>query len=104
VALQEAHGRLVYHFLCAGQMRVVPHDRRVRSPTFGAFAEFHLTEDSRALLLIPPGVWHADQNWGDRDSVVLNFPTRPYDRAAPDKYRIDPHSGVIRFDWSLPDC
>jgi len=91
------------YFLCAGQTRVVLHDGRVRSPTFGAFAEFHLTEQSRALLLIPPGVWHADQNWGDTDAVLLNFPTRPYDRAAPDKYRVDPHSGVIPFDWSLPD-
>jgi dTDP-4-dehydrorhamnose 3,5-epimerase len=89
--------------LCAGQARVVLHDGRVRSPTFGAFAEFSLTEESRALLLIPPGVWHADQNWGDRDAVIVNFPTRPYDRTAPDKHRIDPHSGVIPFDWSLPD-
>jgi dTDP-4-dehydrorhamnose 3,5-epimerase len=91
------------YFLCAGAMRVVLHDGRVESPTFGAFAEFHLTQEARALLLIPPGVWHADQNWGDRDAVVLNFPTRPYDRAAPDKARVDPHSGVIPFDWSLPD-
>ena len=91
------------YFLCAGSVRVVLHDGRVRSPTFGAFAEFHLTEESRGLLLIPPGVWHADQNWGDHDAVFLNFPTLPYDPANPDKHRIDPHSGTIPFDWSLPD-
>ena len=33
----------------------------------------------------------------------MNFPTEPYDRETPDKYRIDPHSGEIPFDWSLPD-
>jgi hypothetical protein len=33
----------------------------------------------------------------------MNFPTRAYDAAAPDKFRIDPHSGAIPFDWSLPD-
>ncbi len=27
----------------------------------------------------------------------------PYNREAPDKYRLDPHSGEIPFDWSLPD-
>jgi dTDP-4-dehydrorhamnose 3,5-epimerase len=91
------------YFLCAGNVRVVLHDGRVRSPTFGAFAEFHLTEDSRGLLLIPPGVWHGDQNWGDSDAVMLNFPTLPFDSTNPDKYRIDPHSGKIPFDWSLPD-
>ncbi len=26
-----------------------------------------------------------------------------YNREAPDKYRIDPHSGEIPFDWSLHD-
>jgi len=52
---------------------------------------------------IPPGVWHADQNTGDIDAVILNFPTRPYDPADPDKHRIDPHSGEIPFDWTLRD-
>jgi dTDP-4-dehydrorhamnose 3,5-epimerase len=90
------------YFLCAGSVRVVLHDGRVRSPTYGAFAEFHLTEESRALLLIPPGVWHGDQNWGASDAQVLNFPTRPFNREDPDKYRIDPYSGMIPFDWTLP--
>jgi dTDP-4-dehydrorhamnose 3,5-epimerase len=91
------------YFLCAGSVRVVLHDGRVRSPTYGAFAGFHLTEESRGLLLIPPGVWHGDQNWGDRDAVMLNFPTVPFDHANPDKHRIDPSSGSIPFDWLLPD-
>jgi len=91
------------YFLCAGRVRVVLHDGRVRSPTFGAFAQFHFTDESPALLLIPPGVWHADQNWGDTDAVFMNFPTRAYDAAAPDKFRIDPHSGAIPFDWTLRD-
>lgn len=90
------------YFLSAGSVRVVLHDGRVRSPTYGAFAEFHLTEESRALLLIPPGVWHGDQNWGDGDAQVLNFPTRPFNREEPDKYRTDPYAGTIPFDWSLP--
>jgi dTDP-4-dehydrorhamnose 3,5-epimerase len=91
------------YFLAAGRVRVVLFDGRVHSPTYERFAQFHLTEDSRALLLIPPGVWHGDQNWGDTEAVMVNFPTRPFDRENPDKYRIDPHSGTIPFDWSLPD-
>lgn len=91
------------YFLCAGRVRVVLYDGRRRSPTYGALAQYHMTDLSPSLLLIPPGVWHGDQNWGETDVVMMNFPTRPFDPAAPDKYRIDPHSGRIPFEWSLPD-
>ena len=91
------------YFRAAGNIRVVLYDGRTESPTYQHFAEFHLTEESPALLLIPPGVWHGDQNWGEGDAVMINFPTRPYNREDPDKYRIDPHAGTIPFDWSLPD-
>jgi dTDP-4-dehydrorhamnose 3,5-epimerase len=91
------------YFLAAGSVRVVLYDGRVHSPSFGSFAQFHLTEAARALLLIPPGVWHADQNWGDTEAALMNFPTRPFNHADPDKHRIDPHSGLIPFDFTLPD-
>ena len=91
------------YFLAAGHVRVVLYDGREQSPTYGRFEEFHLTAESRGLLLIPPGVWHADQNYGAADAMIINFPTRPFNHAEPDKHRIDPHSGEIPFDWSLPD-
>ena len=86
-----------------GRIRVVLYDGRTRSRTFRRYAEFHFTEQTPGLLRIPPGVWHADQNWGERDATLTNFPTRAYDRADPDKYRIHPHSDEIPFDWSLRD-
>ena len=91
------------YFVGSGRLRVVLYDGRVGSPSHGRFAQFHFADDSPGLLRIPPGVWHADQNIGDREARLLNFPTRPYDRADPDKYRIDPHSGAIPFDWELRD-
>ena len=97
------HKKQADRYFLAADIRVVLYDGRVESPTHQQFAEFHLTEDSRARLLIPPSVWHGDQNWGDSDTVIVNFPTRPYNREDPDKYRIDPHSGTIPFHWSLPD-
>jgi dTDP-4-dehydrorhamnose 3,5-epimerase len=90
------------YFHATGDLRVVLFDGRTRSPSYGRFAEFHLTSASRALLLIPPGVWHADQNWGDTEAVLINHPTRPFDREDPDKYRIDPRSDAIPFDFTLP--
>lgn len=87
----------------SGRLRVVLYDGRTASPTHQRFAEFQFTDETPGLLLIPPGVWHADQNTGDRDVVLLNFPTRAYDHANPDKYRIDVRSGEIPFDWTLRD-
>jgi dTDP-4-dehydrorhamnose 3,5-epimerase len=91
------------YLVSSGRLRVVLFDGRIGSPTHKRFSEFHFTDETPGLLRIPPGVWHADQNWGDRDVTVTNFPTHPFNRADPDKYRIDPHSGEIPFDWSPRD-
>jgi dTDP-4-dehydrorhamnose 3,5-epimerase len=88
----------------AGRLRVVLYDGRPDSSTFERFAEFSFADEAPGFLQIPPGVWHADQNVGNVPCRVFNFPTRPYDREAPDKYRIDPASGEIRFDFTLRDA
>jgi dTDP-4-dehydrorhamnose 3,5-epimerase len=87
----------------SGRLRVVLYDGRTTSATHGRLVEFQFTDETPGLLLIPSGVWHADQNTGERDAVVMNFPTRAFDHDNPDKYRIDPWSGEIPFDWALKD-
>ncbi|HEX8856966.1 MAG TPA: hypothetical protein VF752_15330 [Thermoleophilaceae bacterium] len=91
------------YYVASGNIRVVLLDGRLESPSHGALSEFHFTDRTPGLLAIPPGVWHADQNWGDSDAMIINFPTRPYDHVNPDKNRVDPHSGEIPFDWALRD-
>ena len=91
------------YFVPRGQIRVALFDGREDSPTRGAVHEVYFTPATPGLVRIPPGVWHADQNWGESDAIVTNFPTVPYDPDLPDKYRIDPHAGVIPFDWTLRD-
>lgn len=91
------------YVVVAGSIRVVLFDGRTDSPSAGTFAQFHFTERTPGLVKIPPGVWHADQNWGETEAHVLNFPTRAYDPNDPDKYRLDPHGDAIPFDWSLSD-
>ena len=73
------------YFVPPGRLRVVLHDGRVESPTFGAFHEVWFSEASGGLVRIPPGVWHADQNWGEHDVWLVNFPTEPYDHDHPDR-------------------
>jgi dTDP-4-dehydrorhamnose 3,5-epimerase len=89
------------YFVGSGSQRVVLFDGRVKSPTFERFAQFNFSDESPGLLRIPAGVWHANHNWGDTDSLFLIFPTRPHEHANPDKYRLDPLNGPIPFDWTL---
>ncbi len=91
------------YFTLAGELRTVLYDGREDSPTRGNFCEIHFTEGHTGLVLIPPGVWHATQNWGETLGRIVNFPTARFDPRDPDKERIDPHSGKIPFDWSLRD-
>jgi dTDP-4-dehydrorhamnose 3,5-epimerase len=91
------------YFLANGHVRVGLYDGRPDSPSHERIEQFFFTESTPGLLLIPPGVWHADQNWGETDARIVNFPTRPYDHEHPDKLRIDPHAGVIPFEWELRD-
>lgn len=86
-----------------GPLRVVLYDGRPASPTFQQLAEFSFGDEAPGFIRIPPGVWHADQNVGDVPCRVINFPTHPYDHDNPDKYRIDPASGEIPFDFTLRD-
>ncbi|MGI8631462.1 MAG: dTDP-4-dehydrorhamnose 3,5-epimerase family protein [Solirubrobacterales bacterium] len=91
------------YFHTDGDVRVVLYDGRVNSPTQGRFNQFWFADASTGLLRIPPGVWHADQNFGDTEAALMNFPTEPFRHQDPDKYRIDPHGGEIAFDWTLAD-
>jgi dTDP-4-dehydrorhamnose 3,5-epimerase len=89
------------YVVAEGPLRVVLHDGRVDSPTRGAFAQFHFSEQAPGRLYIPPGIWHANQNYSDVEATLLVFPERTYQHDAPDKYRIDPMSDEIPFDWEL---
>jgi dTDP-4-dehydrorhamnose 3,5-epimerase len=91
------------YFVVAGSVRVALFDGREESPTAGAIARVDFTDRTPGLVKIPPGVWHADQNWGTTEAHVINFPTRAYDPEHPDKYRLDPHGGAIPFDWEIRD-
>ena len=91
------------YYVATGDIRIGMFDGRADSPTAGATHEVQFTDRTPALLYIPPGVWHADQNWGETVVRIVNFPTRAYDPDEPDKFHIDLDAGVIPFDWSLRD-
>ena len=85
-ALHEGHDDR--YAIVAGRIELVLYDPRPDSPTSGLLCRFGLGETSRTLITIPAGVWHAERNIGDVETLIVNFPTALYDHERPDKVRL----------------
>lgn len=86
-------------FCNSGVLRWVLFDNRPDSPTYQLLNEFTFGEKSSVIFTIPKGVFHAVKNIGTQDAVFFNMPTRPYDHADPDKYRLPVKNDLIPFDF-----
>ena len=86
-------------FFAFGAMALVLYDDREGSPTRGLLNELRFGERRRATAHGPRGVWHAVANIGENESVFLNAPTRPYDHADPDKYRLSLVNDLIPYTF-----
>ena len=86
-------------FMSTGVLRWALYDARPESPTHGLVNEFVFSDRNRTLLVIPAGVYHGVQNIGTIDAMFINMPTRPYNHADPDKYRIPLKNDVIPFSF-----
>lgn len=89
-------------FVSLGVQRWVFYDVREGSPTHGLLNHFTFGERNRVLIVIPKGVYHAMQNVGTTETVFVNLPTRPYNHADPDKYRLPLKNDLIPFDFGDP--
>lgn len=91
-------------FFSMGRLRVVLYDDREGSATRGRLQDLVAGERRRGLLVIPPGVYHGVQNLGSGEAVYINLPTRAFDHAHPDKYRLPHDSDRIpfRFEAGAP--
>lgn len=85
-----------------GDVEYVMYDVRPDSPTKGLVAKIVLSERRRRLINIPPNIWHAARNLGNKDVVMLEFPTQLYDHADPDKYRLPLDTDQIPYKFENP--
>lgn len=98
------HKKQTDHFcVVSGMAKVVLHDARGGSPTYGETSEFFMGEQNRMLVTIPPGVYHGYKNIGESTCLLLNIPTELYNYDEPDEFRADPHNGTIPYDWGRND-
>lgn len=88
------------NFTCVhGKIRLALYDARKGSRTRGEVNEFFLSLDEPILVTIPKMVYHGFKGVSDREAVVINTPTRPYDYARPDEFRVDAYDNDIPYDW-----
>ncbi len=86
-------------FLSAGEAKVVLFDARTDSLTFGMLNEIFRSELERDIMVIPSGVYHAHQNIGTKDALFISMPTRAYDHADPDVFRLPVNNDIIPYHF-----
>lgn len=84
-----------------GMIKLALYDAREGSPTKGQVEEHFLGEQNNILIKIPVGVMHGYKTIGVEPSLLINFPTRTYDHAQPDEYRLPWDTEEIPYDWAL---
>jgi dTDP-4-dehydrorhamnose 3,5-epimerase len=90
-------------YVIQGLIKLVLYDDREASPTRGEVNELYLGEHCPALVKIPPGVYHGWKCVSEREALVINVPTEPYNYNAPDEYRLHPHDNHIPYRWERRD-
>ncbi len=91
------------YFFYQGTCKLVLFDDRPDSPTHRQVNEFYFSECNRSLVYVPPRIYHAVQNVGTNDVLMINLPSEPYHHEDPDKQTLPLHNELIpyRFDQSL---
>jgi dTDP-4-dehydrorhamnose 3,5-epimerase len=90
-----------YFVVVKGMVKVALYDAREGSPTQGQVDEFFLGEQGNILLKIPVGVMHGYKTVGSEHSLLVNFPSEPYDPQQPDEYRLPWDTDQIPYDWDI---
>lgn len=73
------------YFFFGGTTKLVLFDARLDSPTSMMVTEKVYSEINRALVSVPPGIFHAVECVGQTDSLMFNIPSHAYDYDEPDK-------------------
>lgn len=88
-------------YVADGMARVVLHDRREGSSTYGVTQVIYAGEDNPLLIYIPALVAHGYQVLGNKPMMLFYHVTKSYDPANPDEERIPFDDPSIGFDWSI---
>ena len=80
-------------------MRLAIYDARVDSPTYKEINDFIISPENPILVKIPKLVYHGFKCVSDKEAIVVNVPTMPYNYKTPDEFRLDAFDNDIPYDW-----
>ena len=86
-------------FVNWGLVKIVLYDARAASPTHGRINTFTFGIARPALVVVPPGVWHAVQNVSSEPSALLNLVDEAYDYDDPDHWRLPLDTPEIPYSF-----
>jgi dTDP-4-dehydrorhamnose 3,5-epimerase len=90
------------NFACVrGMVKLVLYDARDDSPTKGTLTEYFIGDHDPKLVRVPAGVYHGWKCISEEESIVVNIPTEPYNREAPDEYRAAWNTPDIPYSWDI---
>ena len=84
-------------FISLGTLKVVLYDDRPDSPTYQMINKVYRTELDRTIMIIPKYVFHAHQNVGTTDALLVSMPTRAYNHEDPDVFRLPVNNDYISY-------
>ena len=94
------HHKQTDNVVCiSGMIKLVLHDGRDDSSTKGETNEFFIGEHNRMLIQIPTFVYHGWKCISEKESLVINIVTQPYDYKNPDEHRREWDDPEIGYDW-----
>ena len=94
------HQKQTDNVVCiSGMIKLVLHDGRDHSPTKGETQEFFIGEHNRMLVQIPQFVYHGWKCISEKESIVINIVTQPYNYKKPDEHRREWNDPEIGYDW-----
>lgn len=91
------HDQTDRYFFYQGSVKLVLYDDRAGSPTYRMVNELYFSECNRSLVLVPPQVYHAVQNVGAGDALLINLPSQPYRHDDPDKFTLPLDNDLIPY-------
>ena len=86
-------------FVSYGVIKIVLYDAREDSATFGSINEFCLGTPRPALVIIPPGIWHAVKNLSNNLSSLINLVDKAYLYEDPDHWRLPLNTDKIPYKF-----
>jgi len=88
-------------FVNYGLVKIVLFDARTDSKTYGKINELRFGTIRPAMVIVPPGVWHAVENLYEGTSLLINIVDYAYNYENPDHFRLPIDTDLIPYKFKL---